>query len=147
MAFYTLIAPLITLTYPLDKIKDGQAQAFTMWIREYVYTALIQIIHLVIYTVLVGSALDLVSSYPLYAIIVLLFIKKADGIIKKMFGFDKSETVGTLGAAATGALIVNALNKLARKRWFEKKRIIRKIRGKRKNQYKNNRKQYNEQSK
>ena len=116
MAFYTLIAPLITLTYPLDKIKDGQAQAFTLWIREYVYTALLQIIHLVIYTVLVGSALDLVSNYPLYAIIALLFIKKADGIIKKMFGFENSETVGTLGAAATGALIVNALNQIARKR-------------------------------
>ena len=128
MAFYTLIAPLITLTYPLDKIKDGQAQAFTMWIREYVYTALIQVIHLVIYTVLVGSALDLVSHYPLYAIIVLLFIKKADGIIKKMFGFDKSETVGTLGAAATGALIVNALNKIARKRCFKKERRIRSFR-------------------
>ena len=36
MAFYTLIAPLITLTYPLDKIKDGQAQAFSMWIKEYI---------------------------------------------------------------------------------------------------------------
>ena len=124
MAFYTLIAPLITLTYPLDKIKDGQAQAFTMWIREYVYTALIQIIHLVIYTTLVGSALDLVSSYPLYAVIVLLFIKKADGIIKKMFGFDKSETVGTLGAAATGGLIMNAINKIARKRRLKKRRSI-----------------------
>lgn len=121
MAFYTLIAPLITLTYPLDKIKDGQAQAFTMWIREYVYTALTQVIHLIIYTVMVGSALDIVSMYPLYAIIVMLFIKKADGIIKKMFGFDKSETVGSLGAAATGALVVNALNKIARKRRFEKK--------------------------
>ena len=124
MAFYTLIAPLITLTYPLDKIKDGQAQAFNMWIREYVYTALIQIIHLVIYYVLVGSALDLVSDYPLYAIIALLFIKKADGIIKKMFGFDKSETVGTLGAAATGALVVNALSQLSRKRWRKKRRCI-----------------------
>ena len=116
MAFYTLIAPLITLTYPLDKIKDGQAQAFVMWIREYVYTALIQVVHLVIYTVLVGSALELVTSYPLYAIVVILFIRKADEIIKKMFGFDKSETVGTLGAAATGALLVNAMSKL-RKRW------------------------------
>ena len=60
--------------------------------------------------------MDLVSNYPLYAIIALLFIKKADGIIKKMFGFENSETVGTLGAAATGALIVNALNQIARKR-------------------------------
>ncbi len=137
MAFYTLIAPLITLTYPLDKIKDGQAQAFTMWIREYVYTALIQVIHLIIYTVMVGSALDIVSMYPLYAIIVMLFIKKADGIIKKMFGFDKAETVGTLGAAATGALVVNALNKIARKRRLEKKQLIGKCRRSRENKCKN----------
>lgn len=115
MAFYTLIAPLITLTYPLDKIKDGQAQAFTMWIREYVYTALTQVIHLVIYTVLVGSALELVSKYPLYAIVVMFCIKKADGVIKKMFGFDKSETVGAIGSAATGALIMNAINKISGK--------------------------------
>lgn len=125
IAFYTLIAPLITLTYPLDKIKDGQAQAFNLWIREYLYTSLTQVIHLVIYTVMVGSALELVSGYPLYAIIVMLFIKKADGIIKKMFGFDNSDTVGTLGAAATGALVVNGLNTLARKRRLKIRRIIR----------------------
>ena len=112
MAFYTLIAPLITLTYPLDKIKDGQAQAFSMWIREYIFTALTQVIHLVIYFVLVSSALELVEFYPVFAIIAMMFIKKAEGIIKKMFGFDKSETVGTLGAAATGAFVVNAMNKM-----------------------------------
>lgn len=115
MAFYTLIAPLITLTYPLDKIKDGQAQAFSTWIKEYIYTALTQVIHLVIYTVLVGSALDLVVSYPLYAIIVLYFIKKADGIIKKMFGFSDSDTVGTIGEAIKGGLIMNALDYLSGK--------------------------------
>ena len=126
MAFYTLIAPLITLTYPLDKIKDGQAQAFSMWIREYLFTALVQVIHLVIYFVLVSSAMTLVKDYPLYAIIVMMFIKKAEGLIKKMFGFEKSETVGTLGAAATGALVVNALSKIARKRRSKKRWVIRK---------------------
>ena len=112
MAFYTLIAPLITLTYPLDKIKDGQAQAFNMWIKEYVFTALIQVVHLVIYSVLVGSAIELVDNYELYAIIVIMFIKQAEDTIKKMFGFDKSETVGTLGAAATGGLLMSAINKM-----------------------------------
>ncbi|MBQ8044589.1 MAG: hypothetical protein IJ272_10695, partial [Clostridia bacterium] len=112
MAFYTMIAPLITLTYPLDKIKDGQAQAFNMWIREYMFTALVQVIHLVIYFVLVSSALELVEFYPIFAIVAMMFIKKAEGIIKKMFGFEKSETVGTIGAAATGALVVNAMNQL-----------------------------------
>ena len=112
MAFYTLIAPLITLTYPLDKIKDGQAQAFTMWIREYVFTALIQVIHLVIYVLILGSSLSLVEDYPVYAVIVLLFMTKVENIIKKMFGFDKSETVGTLGAVATGSVIMNAIQQL-----------------------------------
>ena len=110
MAFFTLIAPLITLTYPIDKIKDGQAQAFSMWIKEYIFTALTQVIHLVIYFVLVSSALEIVTEYPLYAIIVLTFIKKAEDLIKKMFGFDKAETVGTLGKAAAGGLIMNAIS-------------------------------------
>ena len=32
----TMIAPLIALTYPIDKVKDGQAQAFTFWLRLYI---------------------------------------------------------------------------------------------------------------
>ena len=112
MAFYTLIAPLITLTYPLDKIKDGQAQAFNMWFKEYIFTALIQVVHLVIYFVLVSSAIELVEHYPLYALIVISFMKKAEDLVKKMFGLDNSETVGTIGQAMTGGLIMNAINKL-----------------------------------
>ena len=114
MAFFTMIAPLITLTYPLDKIKDGQAQAFTMWIREYVFNALIQVVHLLIYYVLVSSALQLVDVYPLYAIITLMFMKQAENIIKKMFGFDKAETISALGAAAAGSLVMNAVSSLTK---------------------------------
>jgi hypothetical protein len=113
MAFYTLIAPLITLTYPLDKIKDGHAQAFSMWIREYIFTALVQVIHLVIYFVLVGSAVALVEHYEIFAVLVISFIKKAEDLVKKMFGFEQSDTVGTIGQAATGGLIMNAINMLS----------------------------------
>ena len=42
MAFFTMIAPLIAVTYPLDKIKDGQAQAFSLWFKEFTFNALIQ---------------------------------------------------------------------------------------------------------
>lgn len=34
MAFFTMIAPLVALTYPIDKVKDGKAQAFDMWFKE-----------------------------------------------------------------------------------------------------------------
>lgn len=34
MAFLTLMAPLVTLTYPIDKMGDGKAQAFNMWLKS-----------------------------------------------------------------------------------------------------------------
>ena len=42
LAFFTMIAPLVALTYPLDKIKDGKAQAFNYWFKEYMFYALLQ---------------------------------------------------------------------------------------------------------
>ena len=46
MAFLTMIAPLVALTYPIDKISDGQAQAFNMWLKEYVYNLLLSSIRI-----------------------------------------------------------------------------------------------------
>lgn len=112
MAFFTMIAPLITLTYPIDKLNDGQAQAFNMWIREYIFNALIQVVHLVVYYTLVGSAIELVKSFPIYGIVAIGFMTQGEKIIRNMFGFNNAETVGTMGAAATGGLIVTAMNKL-----------------------------------
>ena len=54
LAFLTMIAPLVAMTYPLDKMSDGNAQAFNMWIKEYVFNLLIQPLHLILYTMLVG---------------------------------------------------------------------------------------------
>ena len=34
MAFLTLMAPLVTLTYAIDKMGDGKAQAFNSWLKE-----------------------------------------------------------------------------------------------------------------
>lgn len=115
MAFFTMIAPLIALTYPLDKIKDGQAQAFSMWIREYVFNALIQPVHLLLYYIFVGSAMNLATSNPLYAIVALGFMIPAEKFFRKMFGFEKASSVSQIGAAAGGALVMNAINKLGHK--------------------------------
>lgn len=115
LAFLTMIAPLIALTYPLDKIKDGQAQAFALWIREYVFNALIPVIHIVLYSIFVGSAMDFAQQNPLYAIICIGFLTQAEKFLRKMFGFDKASTVSQLGAAASGAMVMNAINKAGSK--------------------------------
>lgn len=115
LAFLTVIAPLVCLTYPLDKIKDGQAQAFNMWLREYIFNLLIQPVHLVLYTVLVLSAEELMKTNLIFAIVAIGFILPAEKFIRKMFGFEKAGTLGTIGAATGGALIMNAVNSIGKK--------------------------------
>ena len=112
MAFLTMIAPLIALTYPLDKIKDGQAQAFGMWLREYIFNALLQVVHLFVYCLLVGSSMDFILVNPIYGIVAITFIVPAEKFIRKMFGFEKATTVGTLGVAAGGAAVMSMVNKM-----------------------------------
>ena len=50
LAFLTIIAPLMAMTYPLDKLQDGSAQGFNTWLKEYIFNLLIQPVHLILYT-------------------------------------------------------------------------------------------------
>lgn len=95
LAFFTMIAPMVALTYPIDKIKDGQAQAFNVWIKEYFINAIIQPIHLLLYTTLVGSTMSLAIKNPIYGIVVLLFMPTAEKWIKSMFKIDKAPLTAT----------------------------------------------------
>ena len=102
MAFLTLMAPLVTLTYPIDKMGDGKSQAFNMWLKEYIFNALLQPFHLIIYSIFMGAGMDLVAKNPLYAILFLAFIVPAEKILRKFFGFDKASTAGASFAGALG---------------------------------------------
>lgn len=95
LAFFTMIAPMVALTYPIDKIKDGQAQAFNVWIKEYFINAIIQPIHLLLYTTLVGASMSLAVKNPIYGIVVLLFMPTAEKWIKSMFKMDKAPLTAT----------------------------------------------------
>ena len=115
MAFLTIIAPMIALTYPLDKVKDGKAQAFSYWLREYIFNCLIQPVHLLLYTVLIVSAFEFAQENILYSIVALAFMVPAEKFIKEMFGMKSSSPTGTIGAAAGGALVMSMLNKIKSK--------------------------------
>ena len=112
MAFLTLIAPVVALTYPIDKMNDGSAQAFNFWLKEYVFNALLQPFHLIMYSIFLGSAMEIAIKNPIYAILFLAFITPAEKILRKMFGFDKSSTAtAAFGGALGGAAAFNILNK------------------------------------
>ena len=66
-----------------------------------------------IYTVFVSSAYDFALSDPLYALVVLWFMKKAEEIIRNMFGFDrKAPGMGGPGTLAGVAMTAHAMGKI-----------------------------------
>lgn len=116
LAFLTIIAPLVAMTYPIDKISDGKSQAFDMWLKDYIFNSLIQPLHLLLYTILVSSAINLATQNILYSCVALYFIKQAEGILRRFFGFDsKAPGVGKLGGLAGLALAGTAVKSLAGK--------------------------------
>ena len=112
LAFLTMIAPLIAVMYPVDKIGDGKAQTFNMWFKEYLFNALIQPLHLLLYTIFLGVSMDLMSNNVIYAIVAYGFMIPAEKFFKKMFGFDKASTPGGLGSPAAGMMAMRGLDKL-----------------------------------
>lgn len=104
VGFLIIIAPLITITYSIDKMKDGQAQALNTWMREFMFNVLIQPFHVIIYLVFVSTTLDLLSTGPSLAkmflsIMCMSFIWTAEKIVKNIFGLKQAESLGETLAA------------------------------------------------
>lgn len=114
MAFFTMISPLVAMTYALDKLADGKSQGFTMWFKEYLMNALIQPVHLVLYTVFISTATNLAKDNIIYSLVALGFMIPSEKFIKSMFRLDKGQTTGGLGDIAGGALALQGLQTLAK---------------------------------
>lgn len=114
LAFLTMIAPLVAMTYPLDKMNDGNAQAFNMWLKEYIFNLLIQPFHLILYTMLVGSAIEFATENLIYSVVAIGFIFQAEKLLRKFFGFNKAETLDTNGSTIAGMAGMTAINALKR---------------------------------
>ena len=112
VAFFTMIAPLVAIKYPLDKMHGKKSQTFEFWIKGYMFNMIIQPIHLILYYVVVSTALNLVVTNPVYGLVAIGFLIPADRLVRKFFGFDKMDTTGMLKGMASGALVMTGINKL-----------------------------------
>lgn len=130
VGFLIIISPLISITYSIDKMGDGKAQALGNWLKEFVYTILIQPFHCIMYLALVETAINLLdggtsvsifdiaifnsSEYNqlaagVLAIMCLKFINDGEQIVRKIFGFQDDGSTGMGAGAALGlAAIANA---------------------------------------
>lgn len=110
IAFLTLIAPIITITYPIDKMGDGKSQALNNWLKEFMFNVLIQPFHCLLYLIFVSSALEMLNGTlggGIFAIITIVFVYQAEGIIRKIFGFGGASTLGN--AAGSAAILYSGM--------------------------------------
>ena len=98
LAFLVIISPIVTITYSIDKMGDNQSQALNKWVKEFVYTVLIQPFQCLIYIVFATTALTLMQDKTLGAAILgcimLLFIHQAEHIVRGIFSFEHAHNLG-----------------------------------------------------
>jgi hypothetical protein len=93
VGFLIVIAPLITITYPMDKLADNQAQAFHAWLNELLINIFIQPIHAIIYLIFAFTAGEIATYAPVFGLIFLMAIPSVEKMVRSMFFAGKSETV------------------------------------------------------
>lgn len=114
IAFLILISPIITITYSIDKVGNGKAEAFSSWFKEFMHNVLIQPFHCIIYVAFVSISMKMLQSSGTLAasmivIITMFFILQAEDLINKIFGIDSKSTGSAL---ATAAVLSSAYGKL-----------------------------------
>lgn len=85
-----------------------------MWFREYTFNLIIQPFHLLLYTVMVGSAMSLAAVSLPYAVVAIYFLIPGEKLLRKFFGFDNAGTLSAAGSFAGGALFSAMINKMNR---------------------------------
>ena len=95
--FLAIISPFITVTYPIDKMGDGKAQAFENWLKEFFINLFIQPIHAAIYIVFVFTAGRIAEKAPMVAMIFLLSLSEVEKIVRKVFGTPASVALKRTG--------------------------------------------------
>lgn len=120
IAFLIIIAPLVTITYSIDRMGDGSSQALNTWFKEFAYNILIQPFHCIAFLALCSAAVDLGEKANLadatLAICLLAFLaKSAEDIVKRIFGFQAQSMASPVAAAALGYSLAQNTAKFTQK--------------------------------
>lgn len=102
-AFLIAISPLVCVTYSVDKLRDGKAQAFENWIREFVITVFAQPMQLLVYVIFVDSAGEILTQNMLLGVIFLALLPFASRIFKSILKFGDSAGGGNMDDARKAA--------------------------------------------
>lgn len=120
VAFLIIISPLISITYSIDRMGDGKAQALNTWLKEFVFNILIQPFHCIIYLsfldvvfelLVVDSGADLATMFfgpsfsaAILSIIIMMMIDNFTDLVSKIFGVNQASSLSTLSTMAVAGM-------------------------------------------
>lgn len=84
VGFLIVIAPLITVTYSIDKAGDGRAQAFSSWLKEFLVNVFIQPLHGMLYLVFMSTAYEIAFLAPLIAVFFFAALSRGEKVVKEL---------------------------------------------------------------
>lgn len=85
LGLLTIIAPLVTVTYAVDKLKDDKSQILGKFYREYFYAYFLQPLHCFMYLFYLGGVGAIASASPLMGLFLLSMFGRVEKIIKGLF--------------------------------------------------------------
>lgn len=80
----TVISPLVTITYSIDKAGDNKAQAFQAWVKELIIKVSIQIVHAIIYCLFIISAAVIAQKAPLIALFFFSGLSRGEKVFRNL---------------------------------------------------------------
>ena len=90
--FLIVMFPFVCITYALDKIKDGQAQIFASWVKEFLLNIFLQFFQAMVYVAvmfiiaaLMGQNGNVSGANILLTVIALRYIAKSDELLRALF--------------------------------------------------------------
>ena len=102
----TLFAPIVSASYAFNKVLTGKSKVFSTWMTEYIQNVIIQIFHVVIYTVFVSMALEITMKSitgSLFMFVIFYSMEKAERLLRQLFKVTggKGSLVGDMAERTT----------------------------------------------
>ena len=85
LGLLTIVAPLITVTYAVDKLKDDKSQILGKFYREYFYSYFIQPLHCFMYLFYLGGVGTIAAVSPMLGLFLLSMFGRVEKVIKGLF--------------------------------------------------------------
>lgn len=109
-----IVSPALGIAYSIQRI-NGKSKALGIWAKEFAFNVLIQFIHALIYTLMMGVIINVISNaraieivpYAIILFALLNFVLKAEDIIKNIFKIQSNSLKSVL------ATVFNLKNRFA----------------------------------